>query len=550
MDNGVMVTALAAVSGAALGALVAVGATRLRRARATRRLEPVRARVDEHVAAIGETLDRVAARVAEVGARRRDELELSVDLDELLDQIVVRAAALTGAQAVAIRVQGPGDEPVVASFGTTDGVSLLETALGPPDERPFRALTINWTYGPTAADSDDSFSAALVVPVVEAGISTGALVAYAGRSSTFASEHLRALSELADEAAPQIANARRFARLGRRSLTDPLTGVRNRSGYELELEREVERAHRTGRPLSLLVLALGDEREGGDGESGSDDPAVQELASLLVRTVRTTDIPCRRRDRELAVVLPETKDDGARRLWTRLQRETGSASFAGGRTVSVGLVEWRPNETSHALDSRAAEAVGRTTVVELESADAAAARAVGFTREHRSRPVGPTAGAPAGELETRFREHLAAAVADAAARGDGLSVAAVEIDDLGAVENELGARVADELRRHVAARIDDCVEAGSVVSRLGRDRFAIVLPRATSGDAEVVLAVLQASLDVRPQGLEEGAVSISAGIAELARTDDAGTLLDRAERGLRRARAAGGGSVVVARADD
>jgi GAF domain-containing protein len=84
---------------------------------------------------------------------------------------------------------------------------------------------------------------------------TPALVAHVF-SGGFESEHLRALRALTDEAAAGIANARRFTELDQRSLTDPLTGIRNRSGYELELEREVARAHRTGRPLSLLLVEL------------------------------------------------------------------------------------------------------------------------------------------------------------------------------------------------------------------------------------------------------------------------------------------------------
>jgi PleD family two-component response regulator len=70
------------------------------------------------------------------------------------------------------------------------------------------------------------------------------------------------------------------------------------------------------------------------------------------RTARAADIPCRRRANELAIVLPETKDDGARRFYARLRQET-SASFGqgGGTTFSVGLVEWHPDETSNALDA-------------------------------------------------------------------------------------------------------------------------------------------------------------------------------------------------------
>ena len=544
-----MVTALVAGSAAVLGILLTAVATRLFRARSGRRLDPVRARIDEHVDAIGEILDRVGERMAAAATSHRDELELSFDLESLLEQIVVRAASLTGAQAVAIRVQGPGGEPVVSSFGTSDGAGLLETALGPPDERPFRALTINWTYGPAAEEAEDAYSSALVVPVVESGMSTGALVAYAGPSGAFQSEHLRSLRDLADEAAPQIANARRFAELGRRSLTDPLTGVRNRSGYELELEREVARAHRSGRPLSLLLLALEDTQATGEApepEPAGDERALQELAALLARTARTTDIPCRRRPHELAVVLPETKDDGARRLWARLHRETLTASFAGsGRTFSVGLVEWRPNETSDALDARAAAAVGRTDLGAQRSAEGAVATAIGLGRGRMPGVPSEAVLQPRRDLEGRLREHLEGEIDEAQRMGHALAVVTLEVDE---VERESGpgAPAVDELRAHVAARIDDCLETGSVVSRLGPDRFAIVLPRATVADAQSMLAVLQASLEVRPRGLDAGAVTVSAGVTELGFDDDAVTVLGRAEQALTQARATGRGAVVVA----
>ena len=248
----------------------------------------------------------------------------------------------------------------MASFGTSDGAALLETALGPPDARPFRALTINWTYGPSAEDDAEAYSSALVVPVVEDGTTAGALVAYAGPSGGFESEHLRALRALADDAAAGIANARRFAELGQRSLTDPLTGIRNRSGYELELEREVARAHRTGRPLSLLLVEVRDLPRPDASGPAEVDAALQEFADLLRRTARAADIPCRRRPQEFAIVLPETKDDGARRFYSRLRHETGAAfGRGGGKTFSVGLVEWRPDETSDALDARASAAVRR-----------------------------------------------------------------------------------------------------------------------------------------------------------------------------------------------
>jgi diguanylate cyclase (GGDEF)-like protein len=541
-----METALVAASAAVLGVIATIVAARLRNTRSRGRADPTLARIDEHVAAISVTLERIASLAASRSAPRREQLELTLDFDALLDRVVAQASALTGAQAVAIRVAGPGGEPVVASHGTNDGAELLETALGPPDARPFRALTINWTYGPTAEDDTEAYSSALVVPVVEDGVTTGALVAYAGPAGGFESEHLRALRALADEAASGIANARRYSELGQRSLTDPSTGIRNRSGYELELEREVARAHRTGQPLSLLLVELREEA-GTGAEPAEVDRALQEFAALVKRTARAADIPCRRRASELAIVLPETKDDGARRFYARLRQETSASFGRGGQTTfSVGLVEWHPDETSNALDARAAAALRRAAGDGLEAAEGAVTTAIELGRARRSEST-RRESPPPPDARGGLLEHLEREIDDARRNAEPLTVAAIEIGDLGSVEERRGKAAADAVRSHVGARIDDCAYEGCAVSRLGADRFAIVFPRATAEHAQSVLAVLQASLELGPPDHDDP-ILLSAGIGELSPSDDAPSVLRRAEQALRRARTVGGGSVVVASA--
>lgn len=131
---------------------------------------------------------------------------------------------------------------------------------------------------------------------------------------------------------------------------DELTGLRNRRGYEAELEREVETAQRTGRPLSVVLLDLEDL----EGEA-----LLKEFATLLLGLTRATDTVCRCGADEFGIVLPATTAEGAQRFQSRVREKVTSASFgAQGRTFSAGLVEWRPNETSDALDARAAAAVG------------------------------------------------------------------------------------------------------------------------------------------------------------------------------------------------
>jgi diguanylate cyclase (GGDEF)-like protein len=141
---------------------------------------------------------------------------------------------------------------------------------------------------------------------------------------------------------------------------DELTGLRNRRGYELELEREVDTAQRTGRPLSVVLLDLDEPGRVGSQRDPESERLLQEFATLLLGLTRATDTVCRCGADEFGVVLPATTAEGAQRFHARVREEITSTTLdrTGRMTFSVGLVEWRPNETSDSLDARVAAAVG------------------------------------------------------------------------------------------------------------------------------------------------------------------------------------------------
>jgi len=136
-------------------------------------------------------------------------------------------------------------------------------------------------------------------------------------------------------------------------------------GYEAELERTVSNAERTGRPLALVLLDLG------DSGATEDDRLPAELAAVLARVSRATDTVCRRRFGELGVLLPETTADGARRFHGRVREEMARAGIGqiAQTTYAAGIVEWRPDETSDSFDARARAAADRTVVGLVESAE-------------------------------------------------------------------------------------------------------------------------------------------------------------------------------------
>lgn len=174
-----------------------------------------------------------------------------------------------------------------------------------------------------------------------------------------------AFRRLAEGLAPELAEARRLPRAKQPATRDELTGVRDRNGYEAELEREIARARRSERPLALVLFDLGDLAEtrvrAGHAEL---DRLLQDFAALLARTTRVTDTICRRRRGEFAILLPETDATGARHFRQRLRAEASSIGFGrlGPVTFSSGIVEWRPDESREVFDARARMAVGRSAI--------------------------------------------------------------------------------------------------------------------------------------------------------------------------------------------
>jgi GAF domain-containing protein len=217
-----VIVSVAVVAAGAVG-FAAILLARLDRARARGRLEAVITELDASLGAVARTLEAALERAEANGGRGHGGLGLTLDLDEMLMRLAREAASRTGAKAAAVRVRGPTDDPAVAAFGTDEAVALLDTTLRSAEGRPFRAVTINWTFPPEEPEVEpeiEPFRSALVVPLVEDGVETGAIVGYATEPSAFRPEHARALEDLAAEAAESVATARRFTAFRQRGASE------------------------------------------------------------------------------------------------------------------------------------------------------------------------------------------------------------------------------------------------------------------------------------------------------------------------------------------
>jgi diguanylate cyclase (GGDEF)-like protein len=508
------------------------------RAESERRLDEILHQLDDHLAAMSANVARAVDAVA-ASRSQRPLLALTLDFDQLVDQLVAETAARTAADAVVLRVEGPGGRPVVASFGSGVEAELLDRSFGPPGDRRFESAAIDWTYSPVGEPEDARFQSALVTPLAPAAGSPGVVAAYALAAGAFGPEQAAAVRELLLDAGAALANARRFADVEARVNVDPATGVRNRRGYELELGREVARAERSGRPLSVIVVEV-DGRESTAVNTG----ALAEVARLVTRVTRRSDISCRRGERELAILLPGTEESGATVLTRRLRDAAKQAIRSGVSTMAVGLVERLPTETSEELDQRIERTFGPpgatvSTLDDARNASTAAASTVHSTLASGSEVVRPQA---TDVLRRDVLEAVARELVDARGFGRSLALVALELGGLGDLSERHGREAADAALIDVAGRLDRSVSTGSV-HRMGTTTFALVLPGAGIEEAEALVDALQTSLEP-PH--DDTRLVWSAGITELGDEDDPDAGLGRAEHALWQASQAGAGTIVVA----
>ena len=117
---------------------------------------------------------------------------------------------------------------------------------------------------------------------------------------------------LLEPAAVALANALLLRRTEELSVTDDLTRLHNARYLHEALRREVKRAMRSGRPLSVLFLDLdGFKRVNDAHDHLHGSRALVEAAAVIRGCARETDIVARFGGDEFAIVLPETGADGA-----------------------------------------------------------------------------------------------------------------------------------------------------------------------------------------------------------------------------------------------
>jgi diguanylate cyclase (GGDEF)-like protein len=141
---------------------------------------------------------------------------------------------------------------------------------------------------------------------------------------------------------------------------DPLVHLPNRRSFLASLERLIERADRLGRPAAMLFVDVDGLKAINDtfGHRVGDE-ALQEIAKLLLSSVRNTDCVARMGGDEFGILLDQTDEQRAWQMALRIVETVVGSQFCveDGRcvrlSVAVGVGMIQPGDSPQAVIERA-----------------------------------------------------------------------------------------------------------------------------------------------------------------------------------------------------
>jgi diguanylate cyclase (GGDEF)-like protein len=154
------------------------------------------------------------------------------------------------------------------------------------------------------------------------------------------------VTTILENASVAITRSLLYMKMEKLATTDGLTGLNNHRTFQEIVRRELERATRYQRPLSLLLTDIDHFKSFNDTYGHPvGDLVLREIANCIKNAVRLNDFPARYGGEEFAVVLPETPEQGGMVIAERIRQAVEQKVIMNGTTelrvtISIGCVTY------------------------------------------------------------------------------------------------------------------------------------------------------------------------------------------------------------------
>ncbi|MBI3399090.1 MAG: diguanylate cyclase [Deltaproteobacteria bacterium] len=198
----------------------------------------------------------------------------------------------------------------------------------------------------------------LVLPIVWEEEVVGTLFLRTRRfGKGFTEKEINLCQIIANSAYHAIKNARLFEKVSKEkeemkalAITDRLTELYNHDFFYTRLDEEFNRAVRYETPISLIMVDMDDFKKINDTYGHrTGDCVLKEIADMIKKLVRKTDIVARYGGEEFAIILPHTKLKGAEEEAERIRTAISSHTYANlteeNMSMSLGVASYPSGKT-------------------------------------------------------------------------------------------------------------------------------------------------------------------------------------------------------------
>jgi diguanylate cyclase (GGDEF)-like protein len=278
------------------------------------------------------------------------EITGSLNLRYVLRTVASSAATVSGFPRVRVWLADPSNAGLLDlaydTTGVIDGSTTTEVGIGVVGQcvRYGRPATENDADEASVEVHSDRPICRLTLPLVVGAQIRGAIELDSPEPHAMSGGSLQVLETLATHAAAAIESARLHTATEELANTDALTGLANRRRLDHDLTFECERSGRYKRPLALIMFDVDHFKRFNDTQGHQrGDELLQELATAVEATVRSTDTAYRYGGEEFVILARETDAEHAlflaERVRGRIEEHFADAAAPVTSSFGVGLVD-------------------------------------------------------------------------------------------------------------------------------------------------------------------------------------------------------------------